>query len=137
MRKLILAGFIGNDAQVNDLPSGAMQVINFNVATTDKYKEETRTIWVKCSRFTNNVSIAPYLKKGTYVIVTGKAEIEQYTDQNGQTKSVLKCIVDEIEFGGAKSDSQPQQTNSESANNSTAEAPKNNAGEEEHDDLPF
>ena len=37
-----MAGFLGNDAQVNDLPSGNMQVINFNVATTDKFKEETK-----------------------------------------------------------------------------------------------
>jgi single-strand DNA-binding protein len=104
MRKLILAGFLGNDATVNDLPSGNMQVINFSIATTDKFKEETRTTWVRCSRFTNNVAISPYLKKGTYVIVQGRAEVETYQAQNQQTHAVLKCIVDEIEFGGAKTE---------------------------------
>jgi single stranded DNA-binding protein len=136
MRKIIVAGFLGNDAQVNDLPSGNMQVINFNVATTDNFKEEIKTVWVKCSRFTNNVAISPYLKKGTYVIVTGRAEVEQYQDQSGQTKSVLKCIVDEIKFGGAKSDNQSndqhQQSTPQSENN-----PQKNPKEEEHDDLPF
>jgi single-strand DNA-binding protein len=136
MRKIIVAGFIGNDAQVNDLPSGNMQVINFNVATTDKFKEETKTVWVKCSRFTNNVAISPYLKKGTYVIVTGRAEVEQYQDQSGQTKSVLKCIVDEIEFGGAKNDNQsneqPQQSAPQIENN-----PQTNPKEDDDSDLPF
>lgn len=136
MRKIIVAGFLGNDAQVNDLPSGNMQVINFNVATTDKFKEEIKTVWVKCSRFTNNVAISPYLKKGTYVIVTGRAEVEQYQDQNGQTKSVLKCIVDEIEFGGAKNDNQsneqPQQSAPQSENN-----PQTNLKEDDDSDLPF
>jgi single-strand DNA-binding protein len=136
MRKIIVAGFIGNDAQVNDLPSGNMQVINFNVATTDKFKEETKTVWVKCSRFTNNIAISPYLKKGTYVIVTGRAEVEQYQDQSGQTKSVLKCIVDEIEFGGAKSDNQsneqPQQSAPQSENNA-----QTNPKEDDDSDLPF
>lgn len=136
MRKIIVAGFLGADAQVNDLPSGNMQVINFNVATTDKFKEETKTVWVKCSRFTNNVAISPYLKKGTYVIVSGRAEIEQYQDQNGQTKSVLKCIVDEIEFGGAKNENsnqeQPQQSTPQSAPQS-----QNNDGKEDDDGLPF
>lgn len=145
MRKLIIAGFLGNDATVNDLPSGNMQVINFSIATTDKFKEETRTTWVRCSRFTNNVAISPYLKKGTYVIVQGRAEVETYTDQNQQTHAVLKCIVDEIEFGGAKNDSaentsatqaqapqaQPPAPSSEGTN-----APASSK-EEEHDDLPF
>jgi single-strand DNA-binding protein len=148
MRKLILAGFIGNDATVNDLPSGNMQVINFNIATTDKFKEETRTTWVRCSRFTNNVAISPYLKKGTYVIVTGRAEVETYTDQNQQTHAVLKCIVDEIEFGGAKTESSdggnaqpqaqaPQPQTPTPSSDATANIPNVSNNGEEHDDLPF
>lgn len=136
MRKIIVAGFLGADAQVNDLPSGSMQVINFNVATTDKFKEETKTVWVKCSRFTNNVAISPYLKKGTYVIVSGRAEIEQYQDQNGQTKSVLKCIVDEIEFGGAKNENTTNEQSQQSAPQVQNNAPESQK-EDDEDGLPF
>jgi len=38
MRKLIISGYIGADAQVADLPSGT-QVINFNVAVSEKIKD--------------------------------------------------------------------------------------------------
>lgn len=124
MRKLIIAGFIGNDAQVNDLST--TQVINFSVATTDKFKEETRTTWVKCSYFTNNVTIAPYLKKGTYVIVEGRAEVELYTDQNQQSKVIQKLIVDRVEFGGAKTESSTETNNTQT-----------NVQDDEPDDLPF
>lgn len=144
MRKLIIAGFIGNDATVNDLPSGNMQVINFSIATTDKFKEETRTTWVRCSRFTNNVAISPYLKKGTYVIVQGRAEVETYTDQNQQTHAVLKCIVDEIEFGGAKNDSAENTTTTQQApqpqntSPNPEQVPNANIGNEDDGDrLPF
>lgn len=145
MRKLIIAGFIGNDATVNDLPSGNMQVINFSIATTDKFKDETRTTWIRCSRFTNNVAISPYLKKGTYVIVQGRAEVETYTDQNQQTHAVLKCIVDEIEFGGAKNDSAennppptPTRNTNEVASPNPEQVPNANIGNtEQHDDIPF
>ena len=141
MRKLILAGFLGNDATVNDLPSGNMQVINFSIATTDKFKEETRTTWVRCSRFTNNVAISPYLKKGTYVIVQGRAEVETYQDQNQQTHAVLKCIVDEIEFGGAKTETSSNGA-SASPQAATVAQPQpspspTTQGNEEADDLPF
>jgi single-strand DNA-binding protein len=98
MKKLIIAGFIGNDAEVKDLTNG--QVINFNVAVSEKIKEETKTTWFKCARFTNNVAIAPYLKKGTYVIVEGKPDVETYQNANGETVANLKCIVDNIHFGG-------------------------------------
>lgn len=140
MRKLIIAGFLGNDATVNDLPSGTMQVINFSIATTDKFKEETRTTWVRCSRFTNNVAISPYLKKGTYVIVQGRAEVETYTDQNQQTHAVLKCIVDEIEFGGAKNDN-AENTSAQQQAQAQSPAPSseqtNASNEEEESALPF
>jgi single-strand DNA-binding protein len=141
MRKLILAGFLGNDATVNDLPSSNMQVINFSIATTDKFKEETRITWVRCSRFTNNVSISPYLKKGTYVIVQGRAEVETYQDQNQQTHAVLKCIVDEIEFGGAKTETSSNGANATPQAATVAQpqpSPSPTAqGSEEADDLPF
>jgi single-strand DNA-binding protein len=141
MRKLILAGFLGNDATVNDLPSGNMQVINFSIATTDKFKEETRTTWVRCSRFTNNVSISPYLKKGTYVIVQGRAEVETYQDQNQQTHAVLKCIVDEIEFGGAKTETSSNGSNDYPQAATVAQPqhspPSATQGNEEADDLPY
>jgi len=102
MRKLIISGYIGADAQIADLPSGT-QVINFNVAVSEKIKDsqEYKTTWFRCARFANNVSIAPYLKKGTYVIVEGKPDIETYVDQQGVTKANLKCIVSEIHFGGS------------------------------------
>lgn len=141
MRKLTIAGYIGADAQVADLPSGT-QVINFNVAVSEKIKDTSdyKTTWFKCARFANNVSIAPYLKKGTFVIVEGKPDIETYVDNQGVTKANLKCIVSEIHFGG-------NSKNEETTNNYHAqprqEYPQANQtnsfvdGPEENDNLPF
>jgi len=144
MRKLTIAGYIGADAQVADLPSGT-QVINFNVAVSEKIKDTSdyKTTWFRCARFGNNVSIAPYLKKGTYVIVEGKPDIETYVDQQGVTKANLKCIVSEIHFAG-------NSKNEESANNASEpkrEYPQSNQPNsfvdepkgptEEESDLPF
>jgi len=99
MKKLIIAGFLGNDAEVKDLQSGT-QVINFSLAVTEKIKDEQKTTWFKCARFTNNISIAPYLKKGAYLIVEGRPDVETYVNNSGETVATLKCIVDNIHFGG-------------------------------------
>lgn len=144
MRKLTIAGYIGADAQAADLPSG-MQVINFNVAVSEKIKDTSdyKTTWFRCARFSNNVSIAPYLKKGTFVIVEGKPDIETYVDQQGVTKANLKCIVSEIHFGGnskndesANANPEPQKQPTERPYNTFVDEKKGPA-EEEHDDLPF
>ena len=149
MKKLIISGYIGNDAQVADLPSGT-QVINFNVAVSQKIKDssEYKTTWFRCARFTNNVAIAPYLKKGTYVIVEGVPDIETYTDQQGVTKANLKCIVNEIHFAGNSKNEQsdnstpapePQKpfTAANQPNSFVDKQHENASEQEEHDDLPF
>ncbi len=97
MQKLILIGNLGEDAVVSDLPNGK-QVINFSIAVTEKIKEEKVTTWYRCAYFNNNVSIAPYLKKGSKVALIGKPAIDSYTAQDGTTKSNLKCFVYEIEL---------------------------------------
>jgi len=145
MRKLIISGYLGADAQVADLPSGT-QVINFNVAVSEKIKDsqEYKTTWFRCARFANNVSIAPYLKKGTYVIVEGKPDIETYVDQQGVTKANLKCIVSEIHFGGNSKNE--ESSNAPTTQTSPKEYPQANQTNSfvdvteqnpEHDDLPF
>jgi len=145
MRKLIISGYLGADAQVADLPSGT-QVINFNVAVSEKIKDsqEYKTTWFRCARFANNVSIAPYLKKGTYVIVEGKPDIETYVDQQGVTKANLKCIVSEIHFGGSSKNE--ESSNAPTTQTSPKEYPQANQTNSfvdvteqnpEHDDLPF
>lgn len=146
MKKLIIAGFVGNDAEVKDLPSGT-QVINFNLAVTEKVKDEYKTTWFKCARFTNNVAIAPYLKKGTYLIVEGRPDVETYVNAQGTTVANLKCIVDNIHFGGNKSESPTPTNEIPQANQPNSFADEKYSGkkefaeplnkENEPDDLPF
>lgn len=96
MQQLIIVGHLGEDAQVKDL--GTTQVLNFNLAVTEKIKEEKVTTWYKCAYFTNNVAIAPYLTKGSLIGVTGKPELETFVGSDGATKANLKCLVKEIKL---------------------------------------
>lgn len=96
MQQLILVGHIGDDCQVKDL--GTTQVINFNLACTDKVRDEKVTTWYKCAYFTNNVAIATYLTKGSLIGVTGKPELETYVGSDGVAKANLKCNVKEIKL---------------------------------------
>ena len=131
MQQLTIVGHVGNDAEVKDL--GAIQVINFSLAVSEKIKDQNVTTWYKCAYFSNNVAIAPWLTKGSLIGVTGKPDIEIYTTGQGETKANLKCIVGQIKLYSSTKEKTATQQN-------TAPAPippANQSKEEEPDDLPF
>lgn len=132
MQQITLVGHLGNDAEVKDL--GSTQVINFNLAVTEKVKNVTT--WYKCAYFTNTVAIAPWLTKGSLIGVMGRPEIETYQGSDSILRANLKCIVREIKlYSSTKERTAPAQQTPQN----TAPAPSQSKPpkEEEADDLPF
>jgi single-strand DNA-binding protein len=77
-------GHIGNDATVS-LVNGK-SVINFNIAYTEKFKDQSgtdqsKTTWVHCNWWTEKTAIVPLLKKGQKVLVSGKIETKIYLQE--------------------------------------------------------
>jgi single-strand DNA-binding protein len=111
-QKILIIGNIGNDAIVKDLPS--TQVIQFNVATSESWTNKatnekvTKTTWFQCQSFTNNVAVAPYLKKGTQVMVEGKADNRAYINDRNEIIVVNGIKVDSIKLLGAKNSENSQ-----------------------------
>lgn len=139
MQQITLVGHLGNDADVKDL--GSTQVINFNLAVTEKVKDENKTTWYKCAYFINTVAIAPWLTKGSLIGVTGRPEIETYQGSDGILRANLKVIVKEIKLYSSTKERSATQTTPPPQTQQTQQstfspAPINNQ-EEEADDLPF
>ncbi len=87
MIKLTAIGNLGKDCTVNTV--NRKTVINFNVAHTEKFKDnmgvqKDKTIWVECAYWTDRTAIAPYLKKGTQVYVEGAPDVRTYTTPDGR-----------------------------------------------------
>jgi single-strand DNA-binding protein len=101
MLKTTIIGYLGQDATTKEASSGNW-VINFDVAHTEKYKDEKRTVWVKCAywRKADQLKVSEYLKKGTQVYVEGKPSTEHYTDKNGTIVSRLVITVNEVQLLG-------------------------------------
>lgn len=109
MIKLQVIGNLGKDCMVN-LVSGK-NVINFNVAHTEKYRDSTgvqkeKTIWVECAYWTDRTGLAPYLKKGQQVFVEGAPELRTFTRNDGTTGSSLSLRVQYVQLVGGSRDSQ-------------------------------
>lgn len=141
MIKLQIIGNLGKDCTVKDV--NGKNVINFNVAHTESYKDKdgnkmNKTTWVECAYWTDKTAIAPYLTKGKMVYVEGAPEARGWKDKQGDAQGSLNVRVFGLQLlgggnteaaGGAQQAAQPQQA----AQNSGS----GNSAQDAVDDLPF
>lgn len=154
MIKLTLIGNLGKDCVVNNV--NGKNVINFNVAHTEKFKDSSgmqkeKTIWVECAYWSDRTGIAPYLKKGTNVYLEGNPDVRTYTNNEGKQGASLRLNVQFVQLlggrnneGGAPNEGSYQHpqsnTNNGGYNNDNNKANKVEtvtAQDEPMDDLPF
>ena len=101
MLKVQLIGNIGKDATLNNV--NGKNVINFNVAHNEKYKdangaEVNKTTWINCSFWVDRMGLVPHLKKGTLVYVEGKPDAKMYDKDNGEKAASLSIKVSSVEL---------------------------------------
>ena len=133
-------GNLGKDCVTNTV--NGKNVINFNVAHTEKFKDaqgnqKDKTIWVECAYWTDRTGIAPYLKKGTQVYVDGAPDVRTYSKTDGTTGVSLSLRVASVQLLGNRADGQ---SGGGGSYNSGVSSPSTvNASDitEPIDDLPF
>ena len=143
MIKLQAIGNLGKDCVTNTV--NGKNVINFNVAHTEKYRDaqgnqKDKTIWVECAYWTDKTAIAPYLRKGTQVYVEGSPEVRTYPKNDGTTAASLTLRVSSVQLLGTRGDNAaPAQGNysAPAATSANTSAPARQEMSEPIDDLPF
>ena len=97
--------------------SGGMAILSFCVAVNDRRRNPDTGEWedyanfVDCTMFGNRAeSVSNYITKGSKVAIEGKLRWSQW-ERDGQKRSKLEVVVDEIEFmsKGDKSPAKQQQ----------------------------
>jgi single-strand DNA-binding protein len=149
MIKLQVIGNLGKDCVTNTV--NGKNVINFNVAHTEKFKDaqgnqKDKTIWVDCAYWTDRTGIAPYLKKGTQVYAEGTPEVRTYPKNDGTTGVSLTLRVQSVQLlGGVRSSGDNSSNGSsneggqsyQSSSGSSNTVPSASDITEPVDDLPF
>jgi single-strand DNA-binding protein len=143
MIKLQIIGNLGADCIQKEI--NGKNVINFNVAHTEKYKDGSgnlveKTIWVNCAYWTDKTAIAQYLTKGKTVYAEGSPEADGYTNKDGQVAATLRMRVQNIQLLGGNTDGPSQGTNQGNVSHAGATPPptvRNPAPVSTDDDLPF
>jgi single-strand DNA-binding protein len=93
-----IAGNLGNDPKVTRTQAGK-PIVSFSVATSEKWKDETKTTWHNVVVFSEGLcGIAEkFLKKGSKVLIQGKIVNDSY-EKDGQ-----KIYRSQIVLGGFNS----------------------------------
>jgi single-strand DNA-binding protein len=113
MNRTQIIGNLGADAEVRVLESG-QAAISFSVGVTERWTDkqgvkQEKTDWFRCTLWkpSDKTAIAQYLKKGTKVLIEGKASARAWQGQDGALNANLELNVQNLEFLSAVQQTQP------------------------------
>lgn len=102
INRVAISGNLGGDSELR-ATSGGTSVLSFSVAVNERVKDPggnwtDKTNWIGCVLFGKRADgLHQYLVKGTKVAIEGKLRWSQW-ESNGQKRSKIEVVVDEIEF---------------------------------------
>ena len=112
INRVIISGNLTRDAELRQTASGT-SVLGFGVAVNDRRRNNATGEWedypnfVDCTMFGQRAqAIAQYLRKGLKVAIEGKLRYSAW-ERDGQKRSKLEVIVDDLEFMSSRNDGQP------------------------------
>ena len=148
MNRCYVSGNLTKDGELRTTQGGT-EILTFGIAVNDRKRDPSSGEWVEVPNFFDCVvfgkradSLSRILHKGMKCCIEGKLRWSQWNDKNGQKRSKVEIVIDEIEFmSQSKAKNQPQQhqTNNytnqyQNAANTGAQAPQSDYYE---DDCPF
>lgn len=125
MNHCYVSGNLTKDGELRTTQGGT-EILTFGIAVNDRKRDPSSGEWVEVPNFFDCVvfgkradSLSRLLHKGMKCCIEGKLRWSQWNDKNGQKRSKVEIVVDEIEFM-SKRDSQPQnQLQQQQVNNYT------------------
>jgi len=110
INRVLISGNLTRDPELRATATG-MPVLGLGVAVNDRRKNQSTGEWedypnfIDCTMFGSRAeSISGFLSKGSKVAIEGKLRWSQW-ERDGQKRSKLEVIIDEIEFLSARDSS--------------------------------
>ena len=135
MNKVFLIGNLTRDPELSETNSG-VSLCRFAIAVNRRFSggdAERQTDFFNVTAFRGLAdNIARFCKKGNKVAVVGSIQIRNYEDNNGQRRTFVDVVADDVEFLTPK--------NSGASDDDYAPAPRKKPALEAFDDdsdIPF
>lgn len=102
MNQWTIAGNVGQDPESRTLKNGENQA----TCTLALSEGENKTTWVKLVFWKNMHDRAmQFVRKGSNITVSGRLELEEWTDKAGKPRITPICHVTTLHLGGKPADS--------------------------------
>jgi single-strand DNA-binding protein len=108
LNRAILQGRLVADPELRHTQSG-VAVASFRIACDRDYRSKDPN--AQNADFINIVAwrqtaefISRYFNKGSMILVDGRIQVRDYTDNNGQRRYVTEVVADSVNFAGPKRD---------------------------------
>ena len=109
LNSISIAGRLTRDPELRTTQSG-VSVASFTVAVERDFSaqgQQREVDWFDCVAWRQGAEfVSKYFHKGDMIIVTGRMQARDWTDNNGNKRRNWEIQVDHSYFGGSKSDSQ-------------------------------
>jgi len=118
INRVTLAGNITRDCEVKQTQSG-MTIMHFGIAVNERVKNNQTGEWEERPNYFNCVcfgkraeGLAKVLHKGQKIALDGKLHYNQWENGQGQKRSTVEIVVDDVEFMSQRNNAQSQQNDS-------------------------
>ena len=89
---------------------GGVSVLSFTVAVDSRFTNqngERQTNFIHCVAWRHTAEfISKYFVKGQMIAIDGSLQSRSYVDKNGNNRSVLELVVENVSFCGSKTENE-------------------------------
>ena len=108
LNHIIIMGRLTRDPEMRSTQSG-VAVASFTLAVDRDFGgrdgAEKQTDFIDCTAWRHTAEfVSKYFSKGRMAVVSGRLQIDNYTDNDGNKRKAAKVIADNIYFGDSKKD---------------------------------
>ena len=102
LNRVQIIGNVGTEPEMRFSPNGN-PVVNFSVATNEKFGENEHTEWFKVVAWNKLAETCnQYLQKGQQVFVEGRLQTRSWEGQDGEKKYRTEVIANKVLFLGQR-----------------------------------
>lgn len=106
LNKAILQGRLTRDPELRYTPNGNVPVVTFSLAVERNYTSggrERQTDFIDIVAWRRQAEfVSQWFTKGMMAIVVGSIQSRKWQDKNGNNRTTIEVIADEVQFGESK-----------------------------------
>lgn len=140
LNHITIMGRMTRDPELRRTGSG-VAVASFTLAVEDDFKDKDgnkKTNFIDCVAWRNTGEfVSKYFTKGRMAVVSGKLDIREWTDKDGNKRRTAEVVADNVYFADSNKDT--QNTNTGAQSYAQPQAPAHDFAMLDDDDaqLPF